>query len=53
MKTIIFFDVDNTIYNNTLGLIPEQTKRLIFELSKKEDVILGLAGKRFIKIINH
>lgn len=46
MKTIIFFDVDNTIYNNTLGLIPEQTKRLIFELSKKEDVILGLATGR-------
>lgn len=48
MKTIIFFDVDNTIYNNTLGLIPEQTKKLIFELSKKENVILGLATGRGI-----
>ena len=46
MTTIIFFDVDNTIYNNTLGLIPEQTKKLIFELSKKENVILGLATGR-------
>lgn len=46
MKKVIFFDVDNTIYNNTLGLIPEQTKKLIFELSKKEDVVLGLATGR-------
>ena len=48
MKTIIFFDVDNTIYNNTLGLIPLQTKRLLEELSKKEDIILGLATGRGI-----
>lgn len=46
MKSVIFFDVDNTIYNNTLGLIPEQTKKLIFELSEKDDVILGLATGR-------
>ena len=49
MKTIIFFDVDNTIYNNTLGLIPEQTKRLIHELSKKNDIVLGLATGRGLK----
>ena len=48
MKTIIFFDVDNTIYNNTLGVIPIQTKRLLEELSKKEDIILGLATGRGI-----
>ena len=48
MKTIIFFDVDNTIYNNTLGLIPIQTKRLLQELSKKDDIILGLATGRGI-----
>lgn len=46
MKTIIFFDVDNTIYNNALGKIPDQTKKLLMELSKKEDVILGLATGR-------
>ncbi len=46
MKTIIFFDIDNTVYNNTLATIPEQTKRLLLELSKKEDVILGLATGR-------
>ncbi|MFH0766930.1 MAG: HAD family hydrolase [Bacillota bacterium] len=51
MKTIIFFDVDNTIYNNTLGRIPEQTEKLLRELSKREDVILGLAtGRGFKKL---
>lgn len=48
MKTIIFFDVDNTIYNNTLNCIPEQTKKLIIALSKREDVTLGLATGRGI-----
>ncbi|MCD4826878.1 MAG: Cof-type HAD-IIB family hydrolase [Acholeplasmataceae bacterium] len=49
MKKIIFFDVDNTIYNNALGKIPEQTKKLLHELSLKEDVILGLATGRGLK----
>lgn len=49
MKTIIFFDVDNTIYNNNLGKIPEQTKKLLMELSKRDDVILGLATGRGYK----
>ncbi|MCF7930134.1 MAG: HAD-IIB family hydrolase [Acholeplasmataceae bacterium] len=49
MKTIIFFDVDNTIYNNNLGKIPEQTKKLLLELSKRDDVILGLATGRGYK----
>jgi len=46
MKTIIFFDVDNTIYHNASGTIPIQTKKLITELSKNPDVILGLATGR-------
>jgi len=51
MKTIIFFDVDNTVYNNTLGIIPDQTRRLLKELSAKPDVILGLAtGRGFKKL---
>ncbi len=49
MKTIIFFDVDNTIYNNNLGKIPEQTKKLLMELSQRDDVILGLATGRGYK----
>lgn len=51
MKTIIFFDVDNTIYNNSLGRIPDQTKKLLNKLSQKKDVILGLAtGRGFKKL---
>jgi Cof subfamily protein (haloacid dehalogenase superfamily) len=46
MKTIIFFDVDNTIYHNASGTIPEQTKKLIVELSSNPDVVLGLATGR-------
>lgn len=46
MKKFIFFDVDNTIYHNASGTILSQTKKLLTELSKKEDVILGLATGR-------
>ena len=48
MRTIIFFDVDNTMYNNSTGAIPTQTRKLLFELSKRDDVILGLATGRGI-----
>jgi Cof subfamily protein (haloacid dehalogenase superfamily) len=48
MKTIIFFDVDNTIYHNALSEIPYQTKKLLHELSSNPDVILGLATGRGI-----
>lgn len=48
MKTIIFFDVDNTLYNNTTGAIPKQTRKLLDALHAKEDVILGLATGRGI-----
>lgn len=49
MKTLIFFDVDNTLYNNALGKIPDATMKLLNELSHKEDVILGLATGRGLK----
>lgn len=49
MKTIIFFDVDNTIYNNTLCQIPDQTRKLLIELSRNDDIILGLATGRGLK----
>lgn len=49
MKTLIFFDVDNTLYNNKLGCIPSQTKKLIIELSNNPDVVLGLATGRSLK----
>ncbi|MDR4968294.1 MAG: HAD-IIB family hydrolase [Acholeplasmataceae bacterium] len=54
MKTIIFFDVDNTLYNNQLGKIPEQTLKLLQELHEKDNIILGLAtgrGLRKLEII--
>ncbi|MBE0700942.1 MAG: HAD family phosphatase [Acholeplasmataceae bacterium] len=46
MKTVIFFDVDNTIYNNFDGAIPSQTKKLLEALASKDDVVLGLATGR-------
>jgi len=49
MKTLIFFDVDNTLYNNALGHIPEETLKLLKVLHEKEDVILGLATGRGLK----
>ncbi len=55
MKTVIFFDVDNTIYDTKLGKIPTQTLKLLDALSKNEDVIVGLAtgrGRRKLEIIH-
>jgi peptidyl-prolyl cis-trans isomerase B (cyclophilin B) len=49
MKKIIFFDVDNTIYNNAKGEIPTQTKLLLYTLSQNPNVILGLATGRGLK----
>ena len=46
MKTIIFFDVDNTIYHNASGAMLPQTKKLIKALSENPDVLLGLATGR-------
>ena len=54
MIKVVFFDVDNTIYNNKLAAVPEQTKKLLEELSQKKDVFLGLAtgrGRRKLDII--
>jgi peptidyl-prolyl cis-trans isomerase B (cyclophilin B) len=46
MKTIIFFDVDNTIYSSQQRKVLDQTKKLLFELKQNENVILGLATGR-------
>ncbi len=46
IRTIIFFDVDNTIFSNAEGIVPDDTKRLLAELSKRKDVTLGLATGR-------
>jgi len=46
IKTIIFFDVDNTIFSNAEGVVPDDTKRLLSELSQRKDVTLGLATGR-------
>lgn len=55
MVTVVFFDVDNTIYHNQTSAVPEQTKRLLKELSEKKDVYVGLAtgrGRRKLDIIS-
>jgi len=51
MKTMIFFDVDNTIYSSQQKKVLDQTKKLLFELKQNENVILGLAtGRGFTKL---
>jgi peptidyl-prolyl cis-trans isomerase B (cyclophilin B) len=51
MKTLIFFDVDNTLYNNKLGTIPSETIRLIEKLKENDQIVLGLAtGRSLIKL---
>ncbi len=46
IKTVIFFDVDNTIYANQLNQVLPGTRQLLQTLSKTEGVILGLATGR-------
>lgn len=46
MLTVIFFDVDNTIYDTKQSKVPPQTLKLLKALSQKDDVILGLATGR-------
>lgn len=46
MKTIIFFDIDNTIVDSNTGKVPTNTKKMLKELSKREDVLLGIATGR-------
>ena len=49
MKTVIIFDIDNTIFYNVIGKIPSQTKKLLFELAARDDVELGIATGRGLK----
>lgn len=46
MKKIIFFDVDNTIYNNKESKVPKNTKKLLYQLAQDENITLGLATGR-------
>lgn len=46
IKTVIFFDIDNTIYANQLNRVLPGTKQLLRTLSETEDVVLGLATGR-------
>lgn len=55
MKKIIFFDLDQTIYNNDISAVPKQTERLILSLAKDPNVTLGLAtgrSKTMLKMID-
>lgn len=49
MKTIIFFDIDNTIYNNKKAIIPPNTFKLINELANNENIELGIATGRSLR----
>lgn len=46
MKTAIYFDLDHTLFYNDENRVLPQTEKLILELSKREDIILGLATGR-------
>ncbi len=46
MKKIIFFDIDNTIVDSKTQLVPPQTLVMLEELSKRDDVYLGIATGR-------
>jgi Cof subfamily protein (haloacid dehalogenase superfamily) len=48
MKKLVFIDFDGTIYNNKNDFILPSTIDAIKTLSKKEDIILGLATGRSI-----
>lgn len=56
MKTAIYFDFDHTLFYNDENKVLPQTEQLILELSKREDIILGLATGRSrskIDVISH
>ena len=46
MKKIIFFDIDNTIVDSSTGKVPPQTMQMLEELSKRDDICLGIATGR-------
>jgi len=56
MKTAIYFDLDHTLFYNDENRVLPQTEQLILELSKRKDIILGLATGRSrskIDVISH
>ncbi|MCR1808975.1 HAD family hydrolase [Haploplasma modicum] len=46
MKTIIFFDLDNTIHSTKNQIIPGQTVKLLLELANLPNTYLGIATGR-------
>lgn len=46
MKKIIFFDLDNTIYSTKRQMFLPNTLKMLENLSKQKDIILGLATGR-------
>lgn len=49
MKKAYYFDLDNTLFFNDLGLILPNTLKLLYALRKQKDTILGLATGRSLK----
>ncbi|MDO8168044.1 HAD-IIB family hydrolase [Candidatus Phytoplasma melaleucae] len=52
MRRIFFFDIDQTVYHNSKKTVLPQTKKLIIELSKLPDTILGIATGRNYRNLN-
>ena len=52
MKRIIFFDLDQTIFNNDLGIMPTQTIKLLTDLSNHPQFQLGLATGRSLPMLD-
>ncbi|MDV3166991.1 MAG: HAD-IIB family hydrolase [Vigna little leaf phytoplasma] len=49
---MFFFDIDGTLYSETYATILPQTKKLILALSKKPNIILGIATGRNYRHLN-
>ena len=52
-KKIIFVDVDQTLYDNRKKILYPSTKRILEELSKREDIDLFLATGRTCATVSH
>ncbi len=46
MKTLVFFDIDGTLFDNKTKTIPQSTIKAIKKLAKNPKIILGLASGR-------
>ena len=52
-KKVIFVDVDQTLYDNKRQILYPSTKRILEELSKREDIDLFLATGRTCATVSH